>query len=114
MSFDKCAEAYINAHEAAWRNDKHRQQWRNTLSTYVSPVFGSVSVQDVDIDLVMKVIEPLWNVKTETARRVRGRIEVVLDWARVRGYRSGENPARWRGQGRAVPAVLLSPSLRDP
>ena len=98
MSFDKCAEAYISAHEAAWRNDKHRQQWRNTFSTYVSPVFGSVSVQDVDTDLVMKVVEPLWSVKTETARRVRGRIEVILDWARVRGYRSGENPARWRGQ----------------
>lgn len=97
MTFDKCAEAYINAHEAAWRNGKHRQQWRNTLATYVSPIFGSSSVQDVDIDLVMKVIEPLWSVKTETARRVRGRIEVILDWARVRGYRSGENPARWRG-----------------
>jgi integrase len=97
MSFDRCAEAYVNAHEASWRNDKHRQQWRNTLATYVSPVFGSVPVQDVDIDLVMKVIEPLWGLKTETARRVRGRIEVILDWAKVRGYRSGENPARWRG-----------------
>lgn len=97
MTFDKCAEAYISAHEAGWRNDKHSQQWRNTLTTYVSPVFGSVSVQAVDLDLIMKVIEPLWSVKTETARRVRGRIEVILDWAKVRGYRSGENPARWRG-----------------
>ncbi len=97
MTFDKCAEAYISAHEASWRNKKHRQQWRSTLSTYVSPVFGSVPVQDVDIDLVMKVIEPLWSEKTETARRVRGRVEVILDWAKVRGYRSGENPARWRG-----------------
>ncbi len=84
MTFDKCAEAYISAHEVAWRNDKHGQQWRNTLATYASPVFGSVPVQDVDIDLIMKAIEPLWNVKTETARRVRGRIEVILDWAKVR------------------------------
>jgi integrase len=97
MTFDKCAEAYISAHEISWRNEKHRQQWRNTLTTYVSPVFGFAPVQKIDIDFVMKVIEPLWNTKTETARRVRGRIEVILDWARVRGYRTGENPARWRG-----------------
>jgi integrase len=97
MTFDKCAEAYISAHEISWRNEKHRQQWRNTLTTYVSSVFGSTPIQNVDIDLVMKVIEPLWRTKTETARRVRGRIEVILDWARVRGYRTGENPARWRG-----------------
>ena len=97
MNFNQCAEAYIASHEISWKNDKHRQQWRNTLSTYVSPVFGSVPVQDVGIDLIMEVIEPLWKSKTETARRIRGRIEVVLDWARVRGYRTGENPARWRG-----------------
>ena len=97
VTFDTCAEAYITAHEIGWRNEKHRQQWRNTLTTYVSPVFGSMPIQNVDIDLVMKVIEPLWRTKTETARRVRGRIEVILDWARVRGYRTGENPARWRG-----------------
>jgi integrase len=97
MTFDKCTEAYIGAHEAGWKNEKHRQQWRNTLTTYVSPVFGSIPVQDVDIDLILKVIEPLWSVKTETARRLRGRVEVILDWAKVRGYRSGENPARWRG-----------------
>ncbi len=92
MTFDQCAEAYIGAYEVSWKNDKHRQQWRNTLATYVSPVFGSVAVQDINIDLVMKVIEPLWNTKTETARRIRGRIEVILDWARVRGYRTGEIP----------------------
>jgi integrase len=97
MTFDMCAEAYISAHEVSWRNEKHRQQWRNTLTTYVSPVFGSVPVQDIDIDLVMKAVESLWSKKTETARRVRGRIEIILDWAKVRGYRSGENPARWRG-----------------
>ena len=97
MTFDDCAEAYIRAHEAGWRNKKHRQQWRNTLATYVSPVFGQIPVQHIDVALVMKVLEPTWNRKTETASRVRGRIEVILDWARVRGYRSGENPARWRG-----------------
>jgi hypothetical protein len=98
MTFDKCAEAYIAAHEPSWRNEKHKQQWRNTIATYVSPIFGKTPVQDIDLDLVMKVIEPIWNKKTETARRIRGRIEVILDWAKVRGYRSGENPARWRGQ----------------
>jgi integrase len=98
MTFDKCAEAYIAAHEPGWRNEKHKQQWRNTIATYVTPVFGNTAVQDIDLDLVMKVIEPIWNTKTETARRIRGRIEVILDWAKVRGYRSGENPARWRGQ----------------
>lgn len=98
MTFDKCAEAYIAAHEPSWRNEKHKQQWRNTIATYVAPISGKTPVQDIDIDLVMKVIEPIWNTKTETARRIRGRIEVILDWAKVRGFRSGENPARWRGQ----------------
>jgi integrase len=98
MTFDKCAEAYIAAHEPSWRNEKHKQQWRNTIATYVAPVFGSTPVQEIDLDLVMNVIEPIWNKKTETARRIRGRIEVILDWAKVRGYRFGENPARWRGQ----------------
>jgi hypothetical protein len=94
MSFDQCAEAYIGAYEIAWKNEKHRQQWRNTLATYVWPVFGPIPVGDVDTDHVLKVIEPIWGKKTETARRLRGRIEVILDWARVRGYRIGEN-GRW-------------------
>jgi integrase len=97
MTFDDCTDAYIRAHEAGWRNTKHRQQWRNTLTTYVSPVFGRVPVQHIDVALIMKVLEKIWNEKTETASRVRGRIEVILDWAKVRGYRAGENPARWRG-----------------
>jgi hypothetical protein len=98
ITFDKCAEAYIAAQDPSWRNEKHKQQWRNTIKSYVTPVFANTPVQDIDLDLVMKVIEPMWTKKTETARRIRGRIEVILDWARVRGYRSGENPARWRGQ----------------
>jgi integrase len=97
ITFDQCAEAYIRAHEASWRNPKHRQQWRNTLATYVTPVFGAVPIADVDVAMVMKVVEPLWSAKPETASRVRGRIETVLDWAKARGYRAGENPARWRG-----------------
>jgi integrase len=98
VTFNKCAEGYIAAHEASWKNEKHKQQWRNTIATYVSPVFGNTPVQDVDLDLILKAVEPIWSKKAETARRIRGRIEVILDWARVRGYRSGENPARWRGQ----------------
>ena len=97
MTFDQCAEVYISAHEVAWKNEKHRQQWRNTLATYVSPVFGLNPVQEIDSDHILRVIEPIWTKKTETARRLRGRIEVILDWAKVRGYRTGENPARWRG-----------------
>jgi integrase len=97
MSFDECATAYIAAHRAGWRNIKHASQWTNTVATYCSPVFGRLPVQLVDVGLVMKAIEPLWATKPETAGRVRGRIERILDWAKVRGYRDGENPARWRG-----------------
>jgi integrase len=97
MTFADCAIAYINAHEAGWRNPKHRQQWKNTLATYVSPVVGKLPVSAVDTGLVLKVLEPIWTRKPETASRVRGRMEAVLDWAKVRGYRTGENPARWRG-----------------
>jgi integrase len=97
MTFDACATAYIEAHQAGWQNAKHRDQWRNTLSTYAGPVFGALPVQAVDVGLVMKVLEPIWHMKPETASRLRGRIEVILDWATVRGYRKGENPARWRG-----------------
>lgn len=97
FTFDECAEKYIAAHSAGWKNAKHVSQWENTLSTYCSPVFGSQSVDAVDTGLVMTVLEPIWNVKTETATRLRGRIESVLDWATVRGFRNGDNPARWRG-----------------
>jgi integrase len=97
VTFDACAAAYVDAHKAGWQNIKHQDQWRNTLKTYASPVFGALSVQAVDVGLVLKALEPIWHDKPETASRVRGRIEAVLDWATVRGYRSGENPARWRG-----------------
>jgi integrase len=97
MTFRQCAEAYIKAHEAGWKNAKHAAQWPATLSTYAYPVFGGLPVQAVDVGLVMKALEPIWTAKPETAGRVRGRIESVLDWATARGYRQGENPARWRG-----------------
>jgi len=97
MTFDDCRDAYIAAHRAGWRNAKHRSQWVNTLDTYVSPVFGKLAVQAIDVALVTQVLEPIWSTKPETAGRLRGRIERVLDWAKARGFRAGENPARWRG-----------------
>jgi integrase len=97
MTFEDAARRYIDAHRAGWRNEKHATQWTSTLATYAYPVMGGVSVQGVDTALVMKAIEPIWSAKTETANRVRGRIEAILDWATVRGFRAGENPARWRG-----------------
>jgi integrase len=97
MSFRACAEGYIKAHQTGWRNPKHGAQWPSTLAAYVYPVFGALPVQAVDVRLVMKALEPIWTEKPETAGRVRGRIESVLDWAAARGYRQGENPARWRG-----------------
>jgi integrase len=97
ITFKECADAYIRAHKAGWRNAKHADQWESTLTTYADPVFGSLPVQSIDTGLVMRVLEGIWGEKPETAGRVRGRIEVILDWATVRGYRQGENPARWRG-----------------
>jgi integrase len=97
ITFEQCARAYVEAHRAGWKNAKHAQQWENTLSTYAYPVFGSLPVAGVDTVLVMRCLEPIWNEKAETASRLRGRIESVLDWASVRGYRAGDNPARWRG-----------------
>jgi len=97
MTFQNCAEAYISAHASGWRNAKHADQWRNTLASYAYPVFVNFPVQAIDTALIMKVLEPIWATKTETASRLRGRIECVLDWATVREFRRGENPARWRG-----------------
>lgn len=97
MSFDQCAEAYILAHKAGWKNAKHGSQWTNTLNTYASPVFGHLPVAEIDTGLVVKCLTPIWESKTETASRLRGRIESVLGWATTSGYRTGENPARWKG-----------------
>jgi integrase len=97
ITFEEAAAKYISSHRAGWQNPKHAAQWESTLATYVEPVFGALSVQAVNTSLVIKVLEPIWATKPETAGRVRGRIEAVLDWAKVRGFRTGENPARWRG-----------------
>jgi integrase len=97
LTFRQCAEAYISSHKAGWRNAKHRAQWPSTLESYAYPEFRSLPVQQVDTALVLKVLEPIWTTKPETASRVRGRIESILDWATARGHRRGENPARWRG-----------------
>jgi integrase len=97
VTFKQCADAYITAHRAGWRNPKHADQWVSTLATYAEPVIGAVPVQEVDVALVLKVLEPIWAKVPPTASRLRGRIEAVLDWAKARGYRAGENPARWRG-----------------
>jgi hypothetical protein len=97
MAFDDCADRYMTAHATGWRNSKHRAQWAATLRTYVTPIFGSLPIQEIDTGLIMRVLEPIWPTKPETASRVRGRIEAVLNWATTRGFRRGENPARWRG-----------------
>ena len=97
MTFKQCAQAYIKAHEAGWKNDKHIAQWTSTLESYAYPTIGALPVAGIDTGLVMKCVEPIWTTKTETASRVRGRIESILDWAAVHKYRLGENPARWKG-----------------
>ena len=97
ITFSEAAVQYIESYRRGWRNEKHAAQWKATLATYVEPVFGKMSIQAVDTTLIMKVLEPIWSTKPETAARVRGRIEAVLNWATARGFRGGENPARWRG-----------------
>lgn len=97
ITFKSVAEAYIGANEGSWRNDKHRQQWKSTLATYVYPLIGELPVAVVGTAHVLQILEPIWKDKAETASRVRGRIETILDAAKARGYREGENPARWRG-----------------
>src|SRR5262249_30098338 len=94
VTFKQCAKSYIALHEDSWRNDKHRAQWDSTLETYAYPVIGDLAVGDIDQASIMKVIEPLWRTKTETASRVRGRIEAILDYATASGFRTGDNPAR--------------------
>jgi integrase len=97
ITFRAAAETYIATNKDSWRNAKHRQQWENTLATYAYPVIGDMPVAEVETSHVLKILEPIWREKAETASRLRGRIEIVLDSAKARGYRQGENPARWRG-----------------
>ncbi len=97
MTFSEAAAAFMAMKEVEWKNAKHGQQWRNTLTAYAYPVIGGIFVSDVDQAHIMRVLQPIWLLKNETASRLRGRIESILDWATVRGFRTGENPARWKG-----------------
>jgi len=111
MTFDECALRYIDRHQHGWKNSKHHQQWQNSLATYASPGLGSLSVQEITTQDVLNMIEPIWNSKTETANRVRQRIELIIDWATAMGFRDGENPARWRGH---IEKLLPKPSKVRP
>jgi len=97
-TFDEAVTSFMDAKGDEWRNVKHRQQWANTLATYASPYMGNVLVSDVTQAHVEQVLRPIWREKTETATRVRQRVEKVLDFARASGWRTGENPATWRGR----------------
>ncbi len=97
MTFEQCATSFISSREAEWRAPRHHRLWRKTLADYAYPVMGPLPVGAIDTSIVLKALEPIWTKKPETASRVRSRIERVLDWAKVHGYREGENPARWRG-----------------
>ena len=97
MTFRQCAEAFIAIHEPTWRNAKHREQWRTTMKDIAYPKLGDRIVDDIETEHVLSVLEPIWLKTPETASRVRGRIEMALDWAKARGLRNGDNPARWRG-----------------
>jgi integrase len=97
ITFEECARRYITAHKAGWRSPKSLIAWESTLIAYVYPHFGAVPVEAIDVGVVLNALEPIWTAKSETASRVRGRIESIIDWAKARGYRTGENPARWRG-----------------
>jgi integrase len=115
LTFKQCAEKYIAGHRASWKNTKHADQWANTLEAYAYPFMGELLVRDVAVAHVLQVLEQkdeadgptLWIAKTETASRVQGRIAAVIDWATARGYRSGENPARWKGH---LDKLLPAPS----
>lgn len=102
VTFKACADMYLDAHSDGWKNPKHRAQWRSTLETYAYPVMGNLAVSDIDTSHVFKTIEPIWKQKTETAKRLQSRIENILGYATVRGFRTGDNPARWRGHLKAL------------
>ncbi len=107
LTFDECAARYLTSKAAEFRNAKHAAQWKSTLSSYASPILGPLPVDTVELPHVLQVLEPIWREKPETASRLRGRIEKVLDYATVSGFRQGDNPARWRGN---LDAILPAPS----
>jgi integrase len=97
ITFAQAAAAYIATHRAGLKNAKHAKQWATTIATYAEPRIGKLNVADIDTGLIRQVLEPIWTTKPETGKRVRGRVEAILGWAKVSGYRSGENPAGWKG-----------------
>ncbi len=112
-TFDECAAAYIAVHSPEWRNAKHSLQWTATIATYASPTIGKLPIKDVTSARVLEVLEPIWNTKPETAARLRGRIECVWNWAKARGYCSGDNPAVWRGNLKdLLPAIKKSERVK--
>lgn len=128
VTFKADAEACIEANRAKWRNEKHAQQWANTLATYAYPVFGNHLVSEIDVPLVLRCLKPIWTTKTETASRLRARIEAVLNFAKASKHRTGDNPAAWKGNlehllpppkkvaavqhHAAVPFALIAPFMR--
>ncbi|WP_293981054.1 site-specific integrase [Stenotrophomonas sp.] len=111
ITFEQAASQYIEAKGGEWKNAKHRQQWENTLKTYAFPELGTLRISDIDTPHILAVLEPIWTTKTETATRVRQRMEVILDWATARKYREGENPARWKGH---LDTMLAKPTKIKP
>jgi integrase len=107
LTFRQCATTYHRAHKDSWKNAKHAAQWTSTMETYAYPVIGDLPIETVDVAHVMKILEPIWRTKTETAKRLRGRIDSVIDWATANNYRTGANPARWKGH---LDHLLMSPS----
>lgn len=107
LTFDEAARMYIAAKRHEFKNPKHVKQWESTLATYASPVVGKLPVSEIELQHIVSILEPIWYTKTETAARLRGRIENVLAWATTSGYRKGDNPARWRGH---LDTVLPKPS----
>jgi integrase len=97
VSFSQAAAMYFDSHRAGWKSPKHAAEWKSTLAMYAYPVIGELPVASIDVGLVLKMLEPIWATKSVTASRVRARVEAVLDFAKARGLREGENPARWRG-----------------
>jgi integrase len=97
MTFSQCAAEYIKGHQAGWKGQKHVKLWKGSLRLYVEPLIGALPVASIDTGLVLKVLRPIWETKTKTAVDIRSRIELILNWAKIDGYRDGENPARWKG-----------------
>ncbi|MDE1942736.1 MAG: integrase arm-type DNA-binding domain-containing protein [Betaproteobacteria bacterium] len=107
VTFADAVIHFLNAKSEEWSNRKHGDQWRNTLREYAEPILGQMLVSDIDVVHIERVLAPIWKTKTETASRLRGRIEAVLAWATVRKYRQGANPAVWRGN---LDHLLAKPS----